>query len=118
MCYRPRVGLLDRLFGREPPWGRPPLPGDDRERAAEVAVFFTAHAVWCIDEGETLVPLVGFESATDLALIRLTDPSLEAGREWLREGRPDVYRAVLVHDGYHVLGESRTDALVVKAVEY
>lgn len=31
------------------------------EAAAQLAGFFAAHAVWCVSEGETLIPLLALE---------------------------------------------------------
>jgi hypothetical protein len=34
------------------------------EVAAELAGYFVAHAVWCVGEGETLVPILAFQGRT------------------------------------------------------
>ena len=31
------------------------------ERAVELAGFFAAHGIWCVAEGETLVPILAFQ---------------------------------------------------------
>jgi hypothetical protein len=31
------------------------------KRMAELSGFFAAHAVWCVSDGEVLIPLVGYE---------------------------------------------------------
>ena len=33
------------------------------ESAAKLAGFFAAHAVWCVSDGATLIPLMGVETS-------------------------------------------------------
>lgn len=89
--------------------------------AAELAGFFSAHAVWSVSDGETLVPIYGLEHNNDgrsmerLALDRLED-AVEAGKERLDENPQRAERAVLIFDGRINLECGKVDALIVKVL--
>ncbi len=90
---------------------------------ARLAGFFTAHGIWCVSEGETLVPLLGYEHADgEYGMNRLMyDDYAEgarAGQDALADGDPSWVGAVLVADGYIDLEQGKTDALLVEAVQY
>ncbi|MGR6320232.1 hypothetical protein Q2K19_24705 [Micromonospora soli] len=90
---------------------------------AHLAGFFAAHGIWCVSDGQTLVPLLGYEQSDGsrgmerFAADDLADAA-RAGQEALRGNRHDADRAVLVVDGYLHLDTGRTDALIVKAVDH
>lgn len=99
------------------------MSGDSLEDVAKLAGFFTAHAVWCLFDGEPLVPLFGFtRSFTSREFTRLEQPSLEdavaAGQSLLVNPDPSLIAAVLVYDGYVTLPKGRYDALVIQARDY
>ncbi len=114
------MGFLDRLLKREPlNLNAHPT---HLEPVAELAGFFCAHAVWCVWEGETLVPLVGEESSSSRTLVRMASERLEVG---VTEGKKRIdanparcARAVLVYDGFVALKGQRTDALIAEAIDY
>jgi len=89
---------------------------------AELAGFFAAHAVWCVCEGETLIPLAGYENADGRHVVRFEGERLEAGvesgRRWMMANPKAALRAVLVFDGYVPLPGGKTDALILEAREY
>jgi hypothetical protein len=90
---------------------------------ARLAGFFAAHGVWCVSEGETLIPLLGYEHADgEYGMDRLMfDDFAEgarAGQDALADGDPSWVGAVLVADGYIHLSQGKTDALIVEAVQY
>lgn len=90
---------------------------------ARLAGFFAAHGVWCVSEGETLVPLLGYEHADgEYGMNRMMfDDYAEgarAGQDALEDGDPSWVGAVLVADGYIHLDQGKTDALIVEAVQY
>lgn len=90
---------------------------------ARLAGFFTAHGVWSVSEGETLIPLLGYEHADgEYGMDRLMfDDFAEgarAGQDALADGDPSWTSAVLVADGYIDLDQGKTDALLVEAVHY
>lgn len=92
-------------------------------KAAELAGFFAAHSVWCVSDGETLVPLFGDEGVNgERGLTRLAAEYLregvELGKSMLEQNKARALRAVLVFDGYLTLNRARLDALLVTFVDY
>jgi hypothetical protein len=90
---------------------------------AEHVGFFAAHSVWCASEGETLVPLLGFERrGGEREMIRfaadLLEKGVEQGRQWLDSNPDGAIHAVLIYDGFVTLESGKTDALVCLAVQY
>lgn len=93
------------------------------ELTAQLAGFFTAHAVWCVSDGETLIPILAFEKRDGSRQIRrLSTPDREAavaqGHEWLETNPEAAARAVLIYDGFVHEGESQREALVVEAQRF
>ena len=93
------------------------------ERAAELAGFFAAHGIWCVADGETLVPMLAQESASEERnMLRFAAESLEDGVSQAQahlQSNPDQSdRAALVYDGYITLPTGRTDALYVVIRSY
>jgi hypothetical protein len=89
------------------------------KEAAELAGLFAAHAVWCVADGETLIPFVGFRlqdgSTTMRRFVaeRLEDGVAEAKQHL--DANPDGATAgVLIHDGFITLPDGKTDALVLE----
>ena len=92
-------------------------------QAAELGGFFAAHSLWCVSDGETLIPLVGHEGKDGKRnLTRLVtedlDEGVEQGKAMLVANPDKAQRAVLVFDGFLTLGEVRKDALFVTFVDY
>jgi hypothetical protein len=88
------------------------------QAAAQLAGFFAAHGVWSICDGESLIPLAGYERADGKRqLIRFASDRLEEGvargNEWLVNNPDDAQRAVLIYDGRITLKTGKTDALVI-----
>src|SRR5262249_62237005 len=97
-----------------------PTQSDGPTRTMEMAGFFVTHAVWCVSNGDALVPLIGYEDPAGWTLLRLLDKRLEAGVErgerWIERNPQRVARAALVFDGHFIGGEEHTDALGVRIV--
>jgi hypothetical protein len=90
---------------------------------AHLAGFFAAHGIWCVSEGETLVPMLAYEYADgERGMDRLMyDDYAEgarAGQAALEDGDPSWASAVLVADGYFHLEHGKADALIIEAVQY
>lgn len=85
--------------------------------------FFMAHAVWCVSDGETLVPFAGAEDADgNRRLTRFVaeriEESVARGKEWLQSGSKGAAAAVTIFDGYITLDDGRTDALLAEVRDY
>src|SRR3990172_8011025 len=93
------------------------------ERAVELAGFFAAHGIWCVAEGETLVPILAFERADgEQEFRRIEATELQAavaqGKEWLAANPDHVSRAVLVYDALISLPGGKTDCLMLEVRSY
>ena len=86
------------------------------------AGFYAAHGVWCISGGDTLCPILGWETGGERFLHRLENEKYEAavaeGRTFVEANPDEAERMVLVYDGFITLPSGRTDALFVEAREY
>jgi len=93
------------------------------QRAVELAGFYAAHAIWCVSDGEALVPMLGQESPTQgrnmirFALDRLED-GVKRGQDHLRSNPERCERAALVYDGYITVASDRSDALFIVIRSY
>lgn len=93
------------------------------ESAAQLAGFFAAHAVWCVSDGATLIPLMGFETADGKRQMQrfMADRIEDGGRDGqqrLADNPDGAIRAVLVYDGFVTLPAGKVDALVVDIRDY
>ena len=90
-------------------------------RLASLGGFFAAHGVWCVSEGEPLVPFCAVESADgSRALTRFAAERLEAGVAQAQgffagQHAAGAARAALVYDAYVTLDWGKTDALIIDA---
>ena len=90
---------------------------------ARLAGFFAAHGVWCVSEGEVLVPMLAYEHpdgerGMDRLMYDDYAEGARAGQAALADGDPSWVSAVLVADGYFTLDHGKVDALLIEAVEY
>jgi hypothetical protein len=95
----------------------------DMESAARLAGFFCAHAVWCVSDGETLIPFLGFETSDGKRQIhRFTAARIEQGvlegQDRLVSNPDKAVRAALVYDGFMTLPTSKVDALLLDIRDY
>lgn len=89
----------------------------------EIAGYFGAHAVWCVAEAETLIPMLAVQRRdASLQMTRFEgaklDEAVNDARQQLEANAEGNIRAALLYDGYVTLPEGRTDAVVVELVEY
>lgn len=91
--------------------------------AIRLAGFFAAHGVWCVADGEDLIPLYAFETAEgERKMVRYATDEHEAGvseaRTRLAQNPDEAQRAVMVHDGYITLPSGRSDALILTVRDF
>jgi len=84
-----------------------------------LAGFYAAHAVWCVSDGATLIPLVGFSTAnTDRKMTRFVSDDLTQavamGRDWLAKNPEQATMTVLVIDAFITLESGKIDALLLE----
>jgi hypothetical protein len=90
---------------------------------ATLAGFWAAHGIWSISDGETLIPILGYEHADgergfNRYFFDDVADGARAAQEALEVNEIGAARAVLVANAYVHLEAGRTDALIVKAVSY
>jgi hypothetical protein len=88
-----------------------------------LAGYVTAHAVWCVSDGEVLIPILAYQSAEgELEMGRLLAETLQEGiqrgRQWLDLNPERVASGVLVYDGYLTFDTGRSDAIFVEVRVY
>jgi len=93
------------------------------ETTAELAGFFAAHAIWCVSDGEPLIPMLAYlkpdgERGMDRIALDNFEEAVAAGQQWLAENKHDAAGAVLLYDAYVTLESGKTDALVLEARQY
>ena len=93
------------------------------EASAELAGFFAAHAVWCVSDGEVLIPFVGYETLEGQRVLRrMTAERIEdgvaEGKKWVAANPELAARAVLIFDAFVTLESGKMDALLVMLRDY
>jgi hypothetical protein len=91
--------------------------------AFELAGFFSAHAIWCVSDGDTLIPMFAYTGENDQRqLERLAYDDLaraaEYGKQKLELNETDANDAVLLYDARVRIGEEKLDAIVAEIRAY
>jgi hypothetical protein len=92
--------------------------------ALRLAGFFAAHAVWCVYDGETLIPILAFTDETgERKMERLVVEedlvkSVAYGRDRLQRNEMDANDAVLIYDGFVDVSDEKLDAIVIEIRSY
>lgn len=90
--------------------------------AVELAGFLAAHAIWCVSDGETLIPMLGFCRDGERHMERLAHDSIERGVEIgknrLGMNIMNAEHAVLLYDSYMTLGAMRLDTIMIEIRDY
>ena len=94
-----------------------------RQPTINLAGFFAAHSVWCVCEGETLIPIIAFlRSDGTQEFRRIEDEELEnalaRGNAWLEENPERAVCALLIYDGFITLTSGKTDAVILEIREF
>jgi hypothetical protein len=91
--------------------------------ATELAGFFAAHAIWCVSNGETLIPMLAFidesgqRKMNRLAFDELVD-AVENGQRQLAANEMNATDAVLLYDGRIPVAERKLDAIIIEIRTY
>jgi hypothetical protein len=90
---------------------------------AALAGFFAAHGIWSISDGETLIPILGYEHADggrgwDRYCFDDVADGARAAQEALEVNEIGAARAVVVADAYVHLDTGKVDALVIETTRY
>ena len=96
--------------------------GSPLAAAEELAGFLMAHAVWCVSDGSTLAPLMGYVKGGERIVARFgaaqVKDAVEQAQAWMERNPENAERAVFIHDAYVTLEGRRLDALVATIREY
>jgi hypothetical protein len=91
--------------------------------ASELAGMFAAHAVWCVSDGDTLIPMLVYTNESgERQMERLAHDDLgaavEFGRQKLASNQMDANDAALIYDGQITLDGEKLDALIIEMRAY
>lgn len=92
--------------------------------AFRLAGHLAAHAVWCVSDGATLIPMLGYTDVNDKRVMeRLMGDdlaaSVERGRGRLEQNPMDANDAVLIYEAYLRRNDgARVDAILVDVRSY
>jgi hypothetical protein len=92
--------------------------------AFNLAGFFAAHAIWCVSDGEILIPMFAYADENDeRKMERLVvggEPAaaVEFGKSKLKSNEPDANDGVLVYDGRIPINEQKFDAIIIEIRSY
>jgi len=92
--------------------------------AFKLAGFFAAHAIWCVSDGENLIPILAFTTDSgDRKMERLIindnlEDSVNFGNQKLESNEMDAIDAVLLYDGLIPLNGKKIDAVIIKIRAY
>ncbi len=92
--------------------------------AFRLAGFFAAHAIWCVSDGENLIPMLGFVTESDereMERLIVNDDlkaSVNFGNQKLEANEMNATDAVFLYDGLMPLGGEKIDAVVIKIRSY
>ncbi|KQZ44217.1 hypothetical protein [Duganella sp. Root1480D1] len=92
--------------------------------AFNLAGFFAAHAIWCVSDGEGLVPMFAHSGENDeRQMERLLagddlGASVELGKNKLESNEADANDGVLVYDGRIPVQGQKYDAIIIEIRSY
>jgi hypothetical protein len=93
------------------------------ELAVRLAGFLAAHAVWCVSDGDMLIPLMGLETLDGKRqmhrfMAERIEEGVRQGQDRLARNSDGASRAALVYDGFITLPTGKIDALLVDIRDY
>jgi hypothetical protein len=91
-------------------------------KAAKFGGYFAAHAIWCVGDGETLIPMLAYADENSRKMERLeTDDiadSVRIGKDRLASNEMGANVAALLYDARIPVGDEKLDAIVVEFRAY
>jgi hypothetical protein len=91
--------------------------------ASELAGFIAAHAIWCVSDGDGLVPMVAFtteegQRKLDRLVAHDAPVAVERGRQRLEHSPYDAIDGVLAYDGRITVESGKLDAILLEMRSY
>lgn len=88
---------------------------------------FAAHAIWCVSDGSTLVPIFVASQGSDCTMHRIAAAALEQavsiGQNWLENGKmsekeAQLSAAALLYEIKLTIGSEKMDAIAINIRDY
>lgn len=91
--------------------------------AFELAGVFAAHGIWCLSDGDGLIPMLAFQTADGERQMRRfameeLGQGVELGKQQLASNEMQASVAALVYDGRITLETGKVDALIIEIRSY
>jgi hypothetical protein len=91
--------------------------------ASELAGFFAAHAIWCVSDGATLIPMLAYTTEdAQRKMERLAHDDLRAaveyGKRKLESNEMNANDAALLYDGRITVADQKPDAIIIEVRTY
>lgn len=91
--------------------------------ASEFAGFFAAHAIWCVSDGATLIPMLAYTTkGNQRKMERFAHDNLaaavECGKGKLQSIEMNANDAVLLYDGRITVRDQKLDAIIIEMRAY
>lgn len=92
--------------------------------ASKLAGFFAAHAIWCVSDGETLIPMFAYVTEDEgnkmerLIVGDDLEASVAYGKQKLATNEANANDAVLLYDARIAVGEQSVDAIIIELRSY
>ncbi len=91
--------------------------------ASRLAGFFAAHAIWCVSDSDTLIPMLAYttdndERKMDRLVAEEAAKAVALGKARLESNEMDANDAALVYDGRITLGSEKVDAIIIEMRAY
>ena len=91
--------------------------------ASRLAGFFAAHAIWCVSDGDALIPMLAYTSDDGKRnLDRFASNDLQsavaAGKQKLESNEMNATDAALLYDGRIALEAGKLDAILIEMRAY
>jgi hypothetical protein len=92
------------------------------KEAVRLAGYLAAHALWCVSDGETLIPMLGFSrdgvSHMERLINESVEESVEMGKNRLGLNIMNADDAALLYDSFMTIGDVRSDAIMIEIRAY
>ncbi len=91
--------------------------------ASKLAGFYAAHAIWCVSDGETLIPMLAYTAGeNEQKMERLVSEdagaSVAIGQRKLESNEMKATDAALLFDGRITIDEHKIDAIIIEIRAY
>lgn len=92
-------------------------------KAATLAGFIAAHAVWSVSDGETLIPIYAYqdrlgERSIERIITDRLEEAVELGKNKLEANTADASAGVLIYDARIMISNEKIDSLIIEFRSY